>query len=402
MQGGECLTFLHYFSGPVKFGLGEAISAAAARRGIKVRVINRDILRDGTDLLADEPFSSDFTAALNGHFDGFHSGFPCSSFSRARFRPGGPPPARNRQHLRGCPSNSRVQLLEAEKGTLLATRSAAMVRAVQLGRKKRGLRCTATLENPADPGVDSYPSAWLLPAFASIILEADAVQAIHNICCFGPPHWKKQCWVGFLPGLETFEKKCCCKVTHVPLFTKAATRSAASYPPQLCVEYADQWLDAMTSRDAKLTAYKGSAWIESASIKRICVSAAQVKERRQGSRNGAPCWWLAADKPDFVHGSWNQLDAVCGTALTRHCARQRHRCVQTDAFVWASRFPGSTVRACRKGSKSNSKRVPFGTSRNAQAVLWVAQQRLSGCPLWSDACSWRSRCKHSSGLGCTA
>ena len=75
VPGGECSTFLRYFSGPVKFGLGEAISAAAARRGIKVRVINRDNLRDGTDLLADEPFSSDFTAALNGHFDGFHSGF---------------------------------------------------------------------------------------------------------------------------------------------------------------------------------------------------------------------------------------------------------------------------------------------------------------------------------------
>ena len=89
VPGGECLTFLHYFSGLAKFGLGEAISAAATRRGIQVRVINRDMLRDGTDLLADEPFSSDFTAALNGHFDGFHSGFPCSSFSRARFRPGG-------------------------------------------------------------------------------------------------------------------------------------------------------------------------------------------------------------------------------------------------------------------------------------------------------------------------
>ena len=91
VPGDECSTFLHYFSGPAKFGLGEAISAAAARRGVKVRVINRDILRDGADLLADEPFSSDFAAALNGHFDGFHSGFPCSSF---RFRPGGPPPVR--------------------------------------------------------------------------------------------------------------------------------------------------------------------------------------------------------------------------------------------------------------------------------------------------------------------
>ena len=72
----------------------------------------------------------------------------------------------------------------------VATRSAAMVRAVQLGRKKRGLCCTATLENPADPGVDPYPSAWLLHALASIIVEPDAVRAIHNICCFCLPHWK--------------------------------------------------------------------------------------------------------------------------------------------------------------------------------------------------------------------
>ena len=133
---------------------------------------------------------------------------------------------------------------------------------VQFGEKKRGLRCTATPENPADPGVDPYPSAWLLPASASTILEPDAVQATHNICCFGPPHWKEHCWVGFLPGLETLEKKFCCKVPQVPLSTKAATQVATSYPPELCVEYADLWLNAMTSRVANLTvldsnAYKG-------------------------------------------------------------------------------------------------------------------------------------------------
>ena len=156
------LDFPALFFGSTKFGLGEAISVVAARRGIKVRVINRDILRDGTDLLADEPFSSYFTAALNGHFDGFHSGFPCSSFSRARFRPGGPPPVRDRQHLRGRPSNSRVQQLEAEKGTLLATRSAAMVRAVESGGKKRGLQRTATLENPADSWCRHVPECLVV------------------------------------------------------------------------------------------------------------------------------------------------------------------------------------------------------------------------------------------------
>ena len=153
---------LFFGSGEIRAGRGHFGSRSSER--YQGQSHQQRHLRDGTDLLADEPFSSNFTAALNGHFDGFHSGFPCSSFSRARFRPGGPPPVRDRQFLRGRPSNSRAQQLEAEKGALLATRSAAMVRAVQSGGKKRGLCCTATLENPADPGKDPCPSAWLLPA----------------------------------------------------------------------------------------------------------------------------------------------------------------------------------------------------------------------------------------------
>ena len=67
--GDELLTFLHYFSGPAKFGLGEAILKAAALRGVKVKIIKRDIRLDGIDLLADEPFTTDLLAASDGRFD---------------------------------------------------------------------------------------------------------------------------------------------------------------------------------------------------------------------------------------------------------------------------------------------------------------------------------------------
>ena len=142
--------------------------------------------------------------------------------------------------------------------------------------------------------------------------------------------------MGFLPGLEAFEKRCCCKVPHVALSSRAATRAAASYPPQLCEEYANLWLDAMTSRDVKLKCARlkriqGSAWIKSASIKRICVSAAQVKERRQGSRKRAPRWWLAAAKPDFVLGARLGVNWTPSLGLHRHGAQQRHRCVRTHS-----------------------------------------------------------------------
>ena len=196
----------------------------------------------------------------------------------------------------------------------------------------------------------------------------------------------------------------------MPLSSRAATRAAASYPPQLCEECANLVVGRHDKprrkvKCARLKRIQGSASIKSASFRRICVSAAQVKERGQGSRKRAPRWWLAAAEPDFVLGARLGINWTPFMGLHRHGAQQRHRCVRTHSFVWASRFPGSTVGACREGSKSYSKRVHPGTSRNAQAVLWVAQQRPSGYPLWSDACSWRPRCKHRSGLagtGCTA
>eukprot|EP00972_Heterocapsa_arctica_P011748 1720701-Heterocapsa_arctica.AAC.1 len=56
--------------------------------------------RDGIDLLAAEPYNSHFVAASRGEVDGAHAGYPCSSFSRLRFRPmpGMLGPVRNRQH----------------------------------------------------------------------------------------------------------------------------------------------------------------------------------------------------------------------------------------------------------------------------------------------------------------
>ena len=218
------------------------------------------------------------------------------------------------------------------------------------------------------------------------------MQAIHNMCCFGPPHWKEQCWAGFLPGLETFEKKV---LLRVPLFTKAATQAAASYPPQLCVDFADFWLDAMTRRDAKfkcarLKRVHGSAWIESASIKRICVSAAQVKERRQGSRKRAPLWWLAAAKSDFVPGSRLGIISAPFMGLHRHSAQRRQGCVWTHPFLWASRFQGPPLelvekvrRAIRKEFALEPVVMPkpsFGLPSNVRVDILCGVMRVAGDP----------------------
>ena len=83
---------------------------------------------------------------------------------------------------------------------------------------------------------------------------------------------------------------------------------------------------------ARLKRIQGSAWIKSAPIKRLCVSAAEVKEGRQGSRQRAPRWWLAAAKPDFVLGARLGVNWTPAMGLRRHGAQQRHRCLR-DSLV---------------------------------------------------------------------
>ena len=136
----------------------------------------------------------------------------------------------------------------------------------------------------------------------------------------------------------------------MPLSTKAATRVAAS--PQLSVEYADLWLNAITSRVANLTvldsnAYKGQHGPKVLqSNASVCLQPKSKREDKEAENDlhvGGLRW--PSQTLYFVPGwestgrrLWDCID----TALVND------RCDQTHAFVRASSFPGSTVQACRK------------------------------------------------------
>ena len=64
--------------------------------------------------------------AAKHEVDGAHSGFPCTTFSRLRFRPspGMPGPVRDFYHMRGLPDNTSKQQAEADMGWPLAQRLA--------------------------------------------------------------------------------------------------------------------------------------------------------------------------------------------------------------------------------------------------------------------------------------
>ena len=76
--------FLHHYAGP-RDPLGAAIHRNAKKAGLIVEVIAAE-KNWGQDLCDDEPYNTHLRWAKEGLIDGFHAGFPCSTFSRLRFR----------------------------------------------------------------------------------------------------------------------------------------------------------------------------------------------------------------------------------------------------------------------------------------------------------------------------
>ena len=105
--------FVHHFSGP-RDPLGDAIEKQAKGK-VKVRVIAVDRERTGEDLSSDRPYQDHLQLAKDGLIDGYHSGFPCSTYSRLRFRraPGLPGPVRSKKLPYGLTGNSIQQQKES-------------------------------------------------------------------------------------------------------------------------------------------------------------------------------------------------------------------------------------------------------------------------------------------------
>ena len=133
---GRTFVFLHHFSGP-EDRLSMAIQREAERRGVKVKTISTDRLQGG-DLLAPQPFEEHLNMAKQGQIDGYHAGWPCSTFSRLRWRsaPNLPGPVRARWAPNGFASNSRSQQKECDDGTVMLARSLCMAQEVNLSREK--------------------------------------------------------------------------------------------------------------------------------------------------------------------------------------------------------------------------------------------------------------------------
>ena len=76
--------FLHLFCGPVDI-LAEELAKAGKEQGIVVETEGYDLAR-GHDLRCPQLAAQIRAKARAGHYAGGHSGFPCSTFSKLRWR----------------------------------------------------------------------------------------------------------------------------------------------------------------------------------------------------------------------------------------------------------------------------------------------------------------------------
>ena len=181
----RCLRFLHLFSGP-KDMIGNALRRLAEGENLKVDVLSMDKLGEGNvDLLKEHPFVDILDEAEKHSFDAAHAGFPCGSFSKARYNEGhGPKPVRSLEHIYGLPSNSEPQQREADRGTVLAVRSVEIIKTVIKSQRKRRVPQAGTLENP--PGSESQfeGPAWKLPEIVKFMDVFRLETAIFNTCSY--------------------------------------------------------------------------------------------------------------------------------------------------------------------------------------------------------------------------
>ncbi len=187
---GRVPRILHVFSGPSnrEDGLRQCL-AKMGWTGRDVDIVNVDVGGAGPgphDLTNDLLWEELFAAVRAGEYDALFLGTECTTFSRARERPPGPPPLRNLEHPYGFPKSwvhpdgtriTPAQLEQTRVGTYFALQSA------KLATIAHAAKVPWALENPEPwPG---HISMFWLPEFTALA-ELPGVQHVDfDQCCHG-------------------------------------------------------------------------------------------------------------------------------------------------------------------------------------------------------------------------
>ena len=331
------MRFVHLFAGPHDV-LGDALKKVCTRENIKLEVEAIDLKMDGTgNLLEDEPYLSLMRRASDDEVDGGHSGFPCGSFSRARYNSFGPDPVRSKKFIYGLPGNSERQQAEADRGTIMAVRSFKILGEILMSQKRRMMPLIGTAENPPGSEDQEEGPAWCLPEWLSFEKEFETVTALYNNCAFQERDQTKWYKPGRLSGclnnLQGMAKKCSCPpwLKHEALVGKEKTAKAAEYPVAFCEQYAELVVAAF-----KVT-LQLEWWRNMLKVKKEAVSEAQKK------------WLVSKEKnPMLVTEPSKRVWEVKDPMIDRRPGGQRpakkaRREEENKHFLGGMRNPGKAV-----------------------------------------------------------
>ena len=132
------------------------------------------------DLSVPATFMALMLLAEEGLIDLVLGGPPCSTWSKVRFLPGGPPPLRLRgSFVWGLPGLTAHQQNRVREGNVLMVNFLAICEAVSL----RG--GGHLLEHPADPGCAPYLSVLSTDELIGMERRTGAIRLLLHHCMFG-------------------------------------------------------------------------------------------------------------------------------------------------------------------------------------------------------------------------
>ena len=302
---------LHLFSGAK--GRVDGLAAKLVSAGWEVDEMDAGLeshagpSEPGDDLLDDSVFLGVLSNAHAGRWQALVAGVPCSTFSKARWRPGGPPVVRRRPHeVRGLAQPPAGHEMEAARANELAGRACMVAAAVQ------GAGGVYVIENPVDYGDAELTRALRVrctPAHASL-WQLEELEALQHTTGGRKVHFP-QCAVG--AGTQKW----------TTLLYSPAADALADLGKMRCGHAKAEHRQSTVGRDsdgrwrtAALAAYPEQLnGIIAAAIDRGVPGAVDLGSEPAALQRGSACVWLPREEAESTEGTPGIVEEVhteCG------------------------------------------------------------------------------------------
>lgn len=244
-EDGRTMVVVHMFAGERReHDIQQCLEELCCEAGIRLLMLSVDLAVDPLwDFTNPSTVHQMMQLSEEGLIDIWLGGPPCSTVARARhvYLPGGPRPLRFRWALWGRHDLRPAERARVQEANLLWLNFFMLAEAVA----SRG--GGYLMEHPADPGVEPYPSIWVLPEVLGLEQRVGGRRVHLHQCPFGGIAPKLTTLSGNLDGMEAVDGVRCPGVSSTHQHGQSIgrdptggfyTRRLQTYPPKLCAAMA--------------------------------------------------------------------------------------------------------------------------------------------------------------------